>query len=98
MSETEISAKIPKSKKKVYIIIITQKTNQHTGSGVGLFPWAKHKTIPSSSSSFREWNRILAAILDFVEEAEKRKKNDWANSLWPICILQIFRNNPSRDV
>ena len=34
------------------------------------------------------------AILDFVEEAEKRQKNSPANLLGRICILQIFRNNP----
>ena len=43
-----------------------------------------------------ERHRILAAILDFVEEAEKRRKK--VNVLGPICILQIFRKNPSRDV
>ena len=40
---------------------------------------------------------ILAAILDFVEEAEKRQKN--VQGKFPranICILQVFRNNPSR--
>ena len=41
---------------------------------------------------------ILAAILDFVEKAEKRKKINRANFLRPICILQIFRNNPGRGV
>ena len=42
--------------------------------------------------------RILAAILDFVEEAEQHKKNYRENFPGPICILQIFRNNPSRGV
>ena len=41
---------------------------------------------------------FLAAILDTVEKAEKRKKNYRANFLGPICILEIFRNNPSRGV
>ena len=38
---------------------------------------------------------FLVAILDFVEETEKRKKIQ-ANSPGPVCILQIFGNNPSR--
>ena len=38
---------------------------------------------------------ILVAILDFVEGTEKRPKK-LANSLGPICILQIFRNNLRR--
>ena len=38
------------------------------------------------------------AILDFVEEAEKRKKNYRENFLGPICILEIIRNDPSRGV
>ena len=42
-------------------------------------------------------NRNLAAILDFVEETLKRKKIIYqANSSGPVCILQIFGNNPSR--
>ena len=41
-------------------------------------------------------HRILAAILDFVEETEKRKKIHQANSPGPVCILQIFGNNLSR--
>ena len=42
-------------------------------------------------------HRILAAILDFVEETEKRKKKILpGNSPGPVCILQIFGNNPSR--
>ena len=40
-------------------------------------------------------HRILAVILDFVEETEERKKNQ-PNSPGPVCILQIFGNNPSR--
>ena len=34
--------------------------------------------------------------MDFVEKNEKRKKNYQANSPGPVCILQIFGNNPSR--
>ena len=34
--------------------------------------------------------------LDFVEKTEK--KNYRANFLGPICILEIFRYNPSRGV
>ena len=41
-------------------------------------------------------HRILAAILDFVVETEKRKKNPQPNSSGPVCILQIFENNLSR--
>ena len=41
-------------------------------------------------------HRILAAILDFVEKTEKRKKNYQANSPGPVSILHIFGNNPSR--
>ena len=46
-----------------------------------------------------ESDMILAAILDFVKEAEKRNAKEIyrANSLGPICILQIFRKIPSRD-
>ena len=40
-----------------------------------------------------------AAILDFVEKAGKRPPKKYrANFLGPICILEIFRNNPSRGV
>ena len=42
---------------------------------VGSFPQTKHETNPQSGSSSRERHRILAAILDFVEEAGKRRKN-----------------------
>ena len=53
-----------------------------------------HKAVQALES-----DRILAAILDFVEEAEKRRKKIYrASFLGPICILQIFRNNPSRVV
>ena len=38
---------------------------------------------------------ILAANLDFVEETVERKKKQ-PNSPGPVCILQIFGNNPSR--
>ena len=38
------------------------------------------------------------AILDVVEKAEKRKKNYRSNFVGPICILEIFKNNPSRGV
>ena len=38
----------------------------------------------------------MAAILDFVEKTEKRKKKYQANSRGPICKLQIFENNQSR--
>ena len=41
---------------------------------------------------------ILAAILDFVEKAEKRQKKLQGNSPRAICILEIFRNKPSRGV
>ena len=41
-------------------------------------------------------HRILAAILDFVKETEKCKKTIYTNSPGPVCILQIFGNNPSR--
>ena len=37
--------------------------------------------------------------MEFVEEAEKTAKKIYrANLRGPICILQIFRNNPSRGV
>ena len=38
-------------------------------------------------------DRILAAILDFVEIEKRKKKLD---STGPISILQIFGKNPSR--
>ena len=42
-------------------------------------------------------HRILEAILDFVEETEKRKTKIYqTNSPGLVCILQIFGNNPSR--
>ena len=72
MNKTEISAKIMKRKKIiVFIIRITPKTN-HNMCRVGSFPLTKHETNPQSGSSSRERHRILAAILDFVKEAEKR--------------------------
>ena len=41
-------------------------------------------------------HRILAAILDFVGETKKRKKKNYqTNSPGPVCILQLFGNNPS---
>ena len=54
-----------------------------------------HEAVQALES---QWHRILVAILDFVEEVEKWQKNYWANSLGPICILQIFINNPSSGV
>ena len=41
---------------------------------------------------------ILSAILDFVEETEKRQKKYQANSPRPICILQICRKKPRRGL
>ena len=65
MNKTEISAKILKRKKiKVLIIGITPKQ----------ISTINHKTNPGSGSGSRERHRILAAILDFAEGAEKRKK------------------------
>ena len=64
MSKTETSAKILKSKKiEGFIIIISA----HIQGRVNLFLWTKHETNSWSTSSSREWQRILAAILDFVE-------------------------------
>ena len=48
----------------------------------------KQMTVTGSSS--REQHRILAAILDFVEETEKCEKKYQANSPGPVYILQIF--------
>ena len=68
MNKTEISAKIPKRKKiNVFIIRITPKTNQHMPNMKQI-----HKAVQAPA---REQQRIFAAILDFVEEAEKRPKN-----------------------
>ena len=39
-------------------------------------------------------HKILEAILNFVEKNEKKFQ---ANSPGPVCILQIFWNNPSRE-
>ena len=72
MNKTEISAKILKRKKiKVFIIGITPKTNQHM-CRVRSFCLTKHKTNPGSGSGSRERHRILEAILNFAEQAEKR--------------------------
>ena len=83
MSKPEIYAKILKRRKSKFFIRITPKAFQLTAR------------VRSLSSSVR--HRILAAILYFDEETEKReKKNYQANSLRPVCILQIFGNNPSK--
>ena len=76
-NKNEISAKILKRKKiNAFIIRITPKTNQHMYRVGG--------------SSYRERHRILVAILDFVEKAEKHKRKIYtANFLGP---------NPSRGV
>ena len=98
MSKTEKAVKILKSRKMwVFFIIITQKTNQHT-SRVGLFLWTKDETNPWSSSSSRKRHRILGGHLEFCWKLKIAKKIYWANSVGPICILQIFRNNPSSGV
>ena len=62
---------LKRKKIKVFIIGITPKTNQYM-CRVRSFFQTKHKTNPGSGSSSRERHRILAAILDFTEEAEKR--------------------------
>ena len=74
ISKTEISAKILKRKKiKVFIIRITPKAFQLTAR-VRSFIQTKHETNWWSGSSSSVRHRILAALFDFVEETEKRKK------------------------
>ena len=74
MNKTEISAEILKREKiKVFIIGITPKTNQHM-CRVRSCLLTKVETNPGRNSSSREQHRILAVILDFAEEAEKRHK------------------------
>ena len=73
MNKTEISAKNRKRKNiKVFVIRITPKTKQHMYR-VGSFLKTEHETTLQSGSSSRERHSILAAILDFVEKAEKRQ-------------------------
>ena len=74
MNKTEISTKILKREKnKVFIMRITLETKQYTSRVRSSFK-SNMKKNPWSGSSSRERHRILAAILDFVEGTEKRKK------------------------
>ena len=43
-----------------------------------------------------ESDMIWAAILDFVKKTKKTPRKNYQKNSGPICILQIFRNNPSR--
>ena len=69
MNKTDISAKILKSKKNrsFYYQNPTKNYSAHVRGKV--FPLKKHNTNPGSGSSSSERHRILAAILDFAEEA-----------------------------
>ena len=72
VDKTEISAKILKRKKiQVIIIRITPKAFQLTAR-VRSFLQIKHETKRWSGSRSSLPHRILAAILDFVEETGKR--------------------------
>ena len=51
---------------------------------MGKFGEVTDKTNPGSGSSSRERHRILAAILDFAEEAEKHPKKLPGQSLRAI--------------
>ena len=94
MSKTEISAKILKSKKKVFIIGITPKIiSTCAGWGLSFKPNIKqiHEAVQALESDIGFW--LPSWIL-----LKKAEKNYRANSLEPIYLLQIFRNNPSRGV
>ena len=53
-----------------------------------------NKAVQALESDIGFWR----SFLDFAEDGEKRRKIVHGNFLGPICILQIFRNNPSRGV
>ena len=53
-----------------------------------------HKAVQALKSDIKFWR--LSWIL--LKKLKNAKKNYWANFLGPICILQIFGNNPSRGV
>ena len=52
-----------------------------------------HEAVQALESDIGFWQPSWILL-----EAEKRPKKLPANSLGPICILQIFRNNPIRGV
>ena len=53
-----------------------------------------HKAVQALESDIKFW--WLSWIL--LKKLKNAKKNYRANFLGPICILQIFGNNPSRGV
>ena len=96
MSKTEISAKIMKRKKSKFLL---SESNQklistRPGQGLSIKPNRKqnHEAVQALKSDIGFWRPSLSLL----KKLKKEKNNYQANSPGPICILQIFGNNPSR--
>ena len=86
MSKTEIYAKILNRKKiKICIIRITPKAFQLTAR--------VRSFLKPNMKQINEAVQALACAIGFWRPSWK--KNYQANSPGPVCILQIFGNNPS---
>ena len=81
-----ISSNPKKCKKYKFMYYYNQQTSR-----VGLFLSTKHETNSWSSSSSREWHRIFGSHLGLCWRSWNKQKNYRANSLGPICILQLFK-------
>ena len=91
MSKNEITAKILKSKKRFFLLSQSHKKLISTHPGWG----------NSFKPNIQQINEALESDIGFwqsswilLKKLKKAKKNYRANSLGPICILQIFGNNP----
>ena len=97
MSKTEIYAKILKRKKiKVFIIRITPKAFQLTARrGLSFKPNMKQidEAVQALACAIGFWRPSWILL----KKLKNTKKNIYqTNSPGPVCILQIFGNNPSR--
>ena len=93
MSKTEISAKIMKRKKLKFLLSESNQklVSTRPGQGLSIKPNQKqnHEAVQALKSDIGFWRPSLSLL-------KKLKKEKKANSPGPICILQIFGNNPSR--
>ena len=92
MSKTEISAKIQKSQKK-FLLSESHKAFQLTTRVRSLIQTKPNKAVQALACAIGFWQKSWI-LLKKLKNA--KNKNYRANSPGPVCILQIFGNNPSR--
>ena len=93
-SKTEISANIIK-RKKFLLSESHQKlisTRQGRGLPIKLNMKQIQEVVPALESDIGFWQPSWILL----KKLKNGKKNYLANSPGPVCILQIFGNNPSR--